>query len=694
MVRPAAAPFSHLPISAPSTLNSYDNTESRLNEVTKNYNISKKNNKEGKVRLQQSQHEAKSSLQTLVRKLHSSSPTDNYGHWMLKLMLTSQHSTSTRVTLLQQTHQSLQQRRASARQDFDKRKMILDKRSIFTKEANEVRTNNGMSVTVHRKHNLTKVLKDVKLNSRRRRGLAPGDATDKIQKMYAPKLPSKYKVMAALEQSQYERTKIDEVEERRFRKILRKASMVRKHKILTGGGSFDAVTQESSDSDSDSNLDSDYSGNEDSVASSIGFGSVSSQARRRKKKHPMRDPNILPSSLPSLQERYGMSTDQFTSEPVCLKYASYDSVDLEEKLNEMEKQLRSSGFEPDHGGNDEYSAMSQSTAAMGLDVQSFDSRKLKKRNIMLLKNLQIPDPRINNNLVRAQLAKHSTSMVDVEKFKEVENDHTAEENAAAQKNILLELEKYYRHKSLGVGREKDIVPFKRRRKVPEQKEDNLQYRMDNVWSAVALCEAHLKLDTDLMFLENPKLLGGGDDSLVQEYVLTFEILVDSLFHLQVIRLKYDEQVALAELDKKEEEEKARLGPNFGKAKKEEKKVPGFMKGPKSSAKSPEKKNAESGRATAACLPNESIVYLMNHDLYLSPTPEHTPVSWLQIIALDVLQRANEDSGRIRNLSKRLGNTKVYPWMKTVIERYLGREIWGVEEKVKKKEKVNNIYATV
>lgn len=130
-------------------------------------------------------------------------------------MLTSQHSTSTRVTLLQQTHQSLQQRRASARQDFDKRKMILDKRSIFTKEANEVRTNNGMSVTVHRKHNLTKVLKDVKLNSRRRRGLAPGDATDKIQKMYAPKLPPKYKVMAALEQSQYERTKIDEVEERR-----------------------------------------------------------------------------------------------------------------------------------------------------------------------------------------------------------------------------------------------------------------------------------------------------------------------------------------------------------------------------------------------------------------------------------------------------------------------------------------------
>lgn len=55
MVRPAAAPFSHLPISAPSTLKFYDNTESCLNEVTKNYNISKKNNKEGKVRLQQSQ---------------------------------------------------------------------------------------------------------------------------------------------------------------------------------------------------------------------------------------------------------------------------------------------------------------------------------------------------------------------------------------------------------------------------------------------------------------------------------------------------------------------------------------------------------------------------------------------------------------------------------------------------------------
>ncbi|GMH81472.1 hypothetical protein TrVE_jg13920 [Triparma verrucosa] len=687
MVRPAAAPFSHLPISAPTKLKEYDNTQQRLNDVSKNFAISKKTNKEGKIRLQQKKLEEKSSLNSLVRKLHASAPTDNHGQWMLKMMLNSQHDAGTRLTVLQQANHSLQQRRAHARQDFDKKKMLLDKRSIFTAAANEVRTNNGMSVTVHRKHNLTKVLKDVKLNARRRRGIAPGNHTNEIQKKYAPKLPPKYRVMAALEQSQYERTKIDAVEEKRFKRILRKASMVRKHKILTGGGSFDAAEQSGFDSDSSSNPDSDSerSGCEVSVASSIGFGSVSSASRRRKK---IGGSSLLPMTLPSLEERYGVSTQTFSSEPVCLKYGSYSSVDLEAQLNEMEKNMKSSGFEPpDH--DDSYSAMSQSTATgAGLDVQSFDSRKLKKRNIMLLKNLQKPDPRINNNLVRAQLAMHPTSMVDIEKFKQVEK--VEDETEAHKEHVMLNLKKYYRLNNLGVGSEKEIVPFKRRRKVSEQNSSDLQYRMNNVWSSVSCLDAHLKLDTDLMFLENPELLGGGDDSVVQEYVFTFEYFIDCLFHLQVLRMVFEEQVALADLYKEEEEEKKHLGPNFT-SKKSKAPKPNFTQG--SSSSSPPCLSSPS-RATAACLPNDTVVFLMNSDLYISPTPSHTPVSWLKIIALDVLQKTNEDAGRLRQLSKRIHNGKVYEWMKNVIEKYCGRKLWGVEDKIVKKEKVSRIYSSV
>ena len=142
---------------------------------------------------------------------------------------------------------------------------------------------------------------------------------------------------------------------------------------------------------------------------------------------------------------------------------------------------------------------------------------------MLLQNLQAPDPRINNNLVRSQLAKHPTSMVDVLKFREVEDTMN---NQTAREDIVKDLKRFFWKNKLGVGDEFSIVPFRRRKKIPGGEDDaDFKERMDRVWDCVACCEAHLKLDTDLMFTRDMGSLDAKDEGLVQEYVMTFEVLI-------------------------------------------------------------------------------------------------------------------------------------------------------------------------
>ena len=110
-------------------------------------------------------------------------------------------------------------------------------------------------------------------------------------------------------------------------------------------------------------------------------------------------------------------------------------------------------------------------------------------------------------------------------------------------------------------------------------------------------------------------------------------------------------------------------------------LPSFMRGTGGGAK--KVKRDDASQATTAVLPNDTIVYLMNNDLYFSPTNEHTPSSWVKTIAVDVLNRACEDAGRIRYLSKAIGNIKVYEWMEKVLEDYLERSVWLPREVAKK-----------
>ena len=116
MVKPAAAPFSHLPVTRVTSMKKIDMVDDRLQAVTKSYKKTVSKRKGEKVKLQQTKKEEDASLNSMVRKLNHSSPTDTPGQWLLKTMLSNQHDVGSKVSLLQQTSQSLQQRRAHARQ--------------------------------------------------------------------------------------------------------------------------------------------------------------------------------------------------------------------------------------------------------------------------------------------------------------------------------------------------------------------------------------------------------------------------------------------------------------------------------------------------------------------------------------------------------------------------------------------------
>lgn len=148
-----------------------------------------------------------------------------------------------------------------------------------------------------------------------------------------------------------------------------------------------------------------------------------------------------------------------------------------------------------------------------------------------------------------------------------------------------------------------------------------------------------------------------------------------------MRMRYEEQLELEQAKKKEEKEAERRP----KRESVDKAKPNFMKATAGAGRPKRHKEDNGIQATAATaiLPNDTIVYLMNNDLYFSPTEEHTPCSWVKAIAMDVLNRACEDAGRIRYLSKAVGNNKVYDWMEKVLTLYLDKDAW-VKSMVKEK----------
>ena len=120
-----------------------------------------------KIKTHQESRKTEDTLKHQMRKLKDSAPTDNSGHWELRLLVDSQPSLATRIEVVRQASHTLNTRRALVRQEFDRQKISLDKRNVFTKEANVVRMENGLSVEIHRQHNLRNVVKDVRQNAKR-----------------------------------------------------------------------------------------------------------------------------------------------------------------------------------------------------------------------------------------------------------------------------------------------------------------------------------------------------------------------------------------------------------------------------------------------------------------------------------------------------------------------------------------------
>ena len=182
LLTPAAyAPFSHLSTKKTSPLPPL--TSSALEHIA---NAAKRYAKatSGKVETVQLHKEKRKDEELLgayVRRLQQSAPTDAPGHWALNMAVAASSSTASSVAFCKHATTHLNSRRAMARQDFDYRKLCLDKRNVFTKDANETRTSTGLSVSIHNNHNLHRVLKDVSLNAKRRVAVVPGPMTKKMQ---------------------------------------------------------------------------------------------------------------------------------------------------------------------------------------------------------------------------------------------------------------------------------------------------------------------------------------------------------------------------------------------------------------------------------------------------------------------------------------------------------------------------------
>ena len=482
----------------------------------------------------------------------------------------------------------------------------------------------------------------MKIVSRRRRGIAPGATTDKILNSFTPKVPPKYKVLAALEASQYSRQLIDEDSLRAYNKVIKRADTVKRMQRKAGGAFLMEAVFLEGDIDQRSNDDEEFS-----VASSIGFKSASQS--KREDKYAV----ILP-PLPSLEERYGVGKSKFSSEPVCLNYEG-----VAKSLERLEEQLKED-ISQGTGKQEDDMSSNLSIASVYTNhtgVMSFGARQLKKRNLILLKNMQIPDPRINTNDTRKKAAKSQTSLVEVEKFVQLEEDY-----ASNNEDVMEELTRWYHHNGLGVGPELNVIPFTRRATNNVSGNDDFRGRMRVVWDCCSLLPVHLRMDTELLFEEISNLPKHerNDTYMLEEYCRTFEVAIDSLFHLQVMALKYEVEKGLEEL-------RALKGDG---TKRET--------ATKNTEDEDEKVKKESSIAT--CLPSETIVFLMSCDLYVSPVPKLTPCQWIQSIAKATIDTTIGDLHRISVLSEQLGNYMVQCWASEVRKKFIDESLYGIPKK--------------
>lgn len=186
------APFSHLHVRPPEQFPALTaSVAAKLETTKKKYQKLMASKVEVVQQLHKEERKDEETLRAFVRKLQNSAPTDAPGHWQLRMDLEQAAGTTSKLAFCKQASHTLNNRRAMARQDFDLQKMTLDKRNVFTKSANAVRTSAGLNVQIHRRHNLLKVLKEVGLNAKRRRAIAPGAQMNKMIQEFAPKMPPK-----------------------------------------------------------------------------------------------------------------------------------------------------------------------------------------------------------------------------------------------------------------------------------------------------------------------------------------------------------------------------------------------------------------------------------------------------------------------------------------------------------------------
>jgi hypothetical protein len=287
-------------------------------------------------------------------------------------------------------------------------------------------------------------------------------------------------VLDALTWSQSDRAVIDNDELRSFKKVLRKQSMIRRFKIKKGGmscthldfgvdgggnvieGEEGVVSQEGvqeEEEEEDFEYDSDDSKPYQPPSPPKSLGPVHRKSTL-----------LIDEDLPPLKQRYGLEEKAFLKEPVCLKSNRLQSMDVEKQLNAMV--LRGAADLAGPSGGDstvsKRASLSVASEISFTSVETIAARRLKKKNFQLLEGFQKPDPRLNNNKTRKKVANQTeSSLAGIAKLKaEVEEKEKGDANDV---DVTEELQKYYKNMNLGLGWQKSILPFVRRKKRAEDK---------------------------------------------------------------------------------------------------------------------------------------------------------------------------------------------------------------------------------
>jgi len=202
-----------------------------------------------------------------------------------------------------------------------------------------------------------------------------------------------------------------------------------------------------------------------------------------------------------------------------------------------------------------------------------------------------------------------------------------------------------------------------------------------------------------MFLE-----GMLKDTYTEEFVCTWEMVVDLLFHFQLLMMRFEQKLELLVIEEEKEMERKKYGKrkkggdddddenkddkgeannegnNEGKQQKQKMKTKlkvGRQEEKNKSEKTGhitasqqihehnqnlkkitenKEKAEEEAKAkaeTIALLPNETLVFLMNNELYFSPNESCFGIQWLQKIGYGVIKRLDSDVERLIVLSKEL-----------------------------------------